>query len=61
MGLKINIDGYLVDLDVHSPDTFYSGKDGTRVTNAEWDESKRRVAEAEALVGDAAITWTPIN
>lgn len=58
MGHKVNIDGYLVDLDEHDIDMFFSGKDGTRVTDAEWDESKRRIAEAEA---SDAVTWTVIN
>lgn len=57
MGVHVTIRGHLVDTDVHDVDTFYSGKDGSPVTDPEWDESARRVAEAEALQGEAAITW----
>ncbi|WP_350347267.1 hypothetical protein ABIQ69_11560 [Agromyces sp. G08B096] len=42
-------------------DLFFDGKSGRRVTDAEWDESKRRLREAEALLGDAAVTWEPIG
>lgn len=55
MGYGVEIDGFLVDPDTHDLDTFFSGKDGTRVSDEQWDESKRRVAEAEAT---DEITWT---
>lgn len=54
----IEIDGHKVDADI--ADLFYNMSDGSRVTNDEWDESKRRIAEAEALEGDDAITWIPV-
>lgn len=54
----IDIDGHQVE--AGKADRFYN-YDGTRVSDEQWDESKRRQAEAEALEGDAAITWTPID
>lgn len=52
------IDGHVIDANKYSPDLFYSGKDGTRVSDEEWDESARRVKEAEA---SDEVTWTPID
>lgn len=49
------IDGHKVRSD--RTDQFYSGKDGTRVTDEEWDISKAKIEAAEALEGDEAITW----
>lgn len=46
----ILIDGHKVAAEL--ADQFYSGKTGERVTDAEWDESRRRIREAEAA--DAA-------
>jgi hypothetical protein len=54
----VDIDGHRVLAD--KADAFYN-HDGTRVTDEQWDESKRRVAEAEALEGDDAITWQSIE
>jgi hypothetical protein len=42
----VNIDGHKVD--PHRVDEFYDGRTGRRVTDEEWDESARRVREAEA-------------
>lgn len=57
MGIAVVIRGHLVDTDLHDVDSFSSGRDGRPVTDEEWDESARRVAAAEALEGDDAITW----
>lgn len=38
-----NIAGH--DVSGASVDQFYSGRDGSRVTDDQWDESKRRLAE----------------
>lgn len=54
----IEIDGHVIDLNKYSPDIFFSGKDGERVTDEEWDESARRVREAEA---SDEVTWTPVE
>lgn len=53
------IDGHTVS--AAEADRFYHA-DGTarRLTDAEWDETKRREAELEAL-GDDAVTWSPIE
>lgn len=36
-------------------DVFHSGRSGRGLTNAEWDESKRRRLEFEALSDDDAL------
>lgn len=54
----IEIDGHRVDPD--KADLFHNMDDGSRTTDEEWDESKRRMEEAEALEGDDAITWIPV-
>ena len=54
----VDIDGHKVDAD--KVDLFFNQHDGSRVTDEEWDESKRRQAEAEAL-GDDAVTWQSID
>lgn len=46
----VEIDGHKVD--AHRVDQFYDGRTGRRVTDEEWDESQRRLREAEAA--DAA-------
>lgn len=55
----IEIDGHKVDPE--KADLFYNMNDGTRVTDEEWDESARRIKEAEALEGEDAITWVPVR
>lgn len=40
------IDGHKVD--PHRVDQFFNGDTGERVTDEEWDESQRRLREAEA-------------
>lgn len=47
------IDGHKVD--PHLVDRFYNGYDGRRVTDDEWDETKRRTAEFENLSDDEAL------
>lgn len=45
-------------------DMFFSGKDGSPNTDAEWDESKRRLEDAEMLDTDPdnpLVTWEPIE
>lgn len=39
----IDIDGHKVD--PKKVDRFYNGSDGTRVTDEQWDEDKRRAIE----------------
>lgn len=41
-----------IDIDGHNvpavmADQFYDGRTGRRITDAEWDESRRRIREAE--------------
>lgn len=58
MTAYIEIDGHRVDPD--KVDLFFSGKDGSRITDAEWDESKRRLENAEMLDTDPdnpLVTW----
>lgn len=52
------IDGHHVP--AHQADLFYNADDGSRITDEQWDESKRRVAEAEAD-GDEVPTWEAIE
>ena len=52
----VDINGHKVDAD--KVDLFFSGKDGTPVTDEEWDESARRIKAAEA---SDEVTWTPIE
>lgn len=40
----VNIDGHQVD--ARRVDEFYDGSDGSRVTDAQWDESRDRTAES---------------
>lgn len=49
------IDGHRVD--PGKVDLFFN-HDGTRVSDEQWDETTRRIREAEA--NPAAITWQPI-
>lgn len=58
----VEIDGHKVIAD--RVDLFYSGKDGERITDAEWDESKRRIENAEMLDTDPdspLVTWVPVR
>lgn len=41
----VELDGHQVD--AHSIDMFFDGDTGRRVTDEEWDESKRRLQEHE--------------
>ena len=52
------IDGHHIDANKYSPDLFFSGKDGARVSDEDWDISAQRVKEAEA---SDEVTWTPIE
>lgn len=45
------LDGHLIDL--RKADRFYSGRDGRRVTDEEWDEDRRRAIAGGA--GDLAV------
>lgn len=54
------IDGH--EVPARLVDQFFSGRDGRRVTDAEWDEAKRRVEDAEMLDTDPdnpLVTWEP--
>lgn len=64
MGNKVNIAGHVVDPEKHDLDYFFSGRDGSAVSDAEWDESKRRLENAEMLDSDPdnpLVTWIPIR
>lgn len=43
--MTVNIDGHEVDGAI--VDQFFNGDDGSRVTDGQWDESKRRIRAAE--------------
>lgn len=58
----VEIDGYKVDAD--TADLFYNANDGSRVTDEQWDESKRRMLEVETLDSDPDnpfVTWEPLT
>lgn len=42
----VDIDGHLIE--ASRLDEFYNGSDGSRVTDAQWDESRSRSAESVA-------------
>lgn len=46
---NVIIDGHNVPAAI--ADQFYNASDGSRVTDEQWDESKRRIAEAESNDG----------
>lgn len=52
----VSINGHEVPGD--QADRFFSAKDGRPLTDAEWDESKRRRADAP---DDGAPSWAPIG
>lgn len=58
------VNGYTIDADKFTPDQFFSGRDGSALSDEEWDESKRRVAEIEAIDNDPdnpLVTWEPVR
>ena len=58
----IDIDGHKVEAD--KADLFYNMDDGSRVSDSDWDESKRRIEDAEMLDTDPEnplVTWTPVR
>lgn len=58
----VGIDGHRVDAD--TADLFYNMDDGSRISDAQWDESKRRVQDAEMLdtdPGNPLVTWIPVR
>lgn len=36
------------NIDPHRTDEYYDGRTGQRISDAEWDESQRRIQEAES-------------
>lgn len=58
------VNGFTIDADKYSPDQFFSGKDGSTLSDGEWDESKRRVTAMEAIDTDPenpVMTWVPVR
>lgn len=58
------VNGFTIDATKFSPDQFHSGRDGSLIPDSEWDESKRRVENAEMLDTDPdnpLVTWVPIR
>lgn len=56
---SIELNGHQVPAD--RVDLFRDGRTGQPITDAQWDEQKRRLAAAEALQGEDAVTWEPVG
>lgn len=53
---RIDIDGHSVDPSL--ADRFFNASDGSRVTDEQWDEDKRRREQAPP---DDQPLWTPVG
>ncbi len=56
----VDVNGHRVPADIADRFFHADGRGNAYLTDAEYDEGERRVADADAL-GDDAVTWTPIS